>query len=128
MTTNGKRRDVAVWFEIPAADFERATGFYESIFATTLTRDTYQGRGMAVFPFERPSISGCVMEAPNLAGSESGTVIYLNCDGELDTVAGRVEGAGGRLLTPRVDLPGEMGAFFHIRDSEVNRVGLHAAG
>jgi hypothetical protein len=68
------------------------------------------------------------MEAPNLAGSESGTVIYLNCDGELDTVAGRVEGAGGRLLTPRVDLPGEMGAFFHIRDSEGNRVGLHAAG
>ena len=58
----------------------------------------------------------------------AGTVVYLNCNGRLDEVAGRVEDAGGKLLTPRVDLPGEMGAIYQIADSEGNRVGLHAAG
>jgi predicted enzyme related to lactoylglutathione lyase len=67
------------------------------------------------------------MEAPKLAGKDSGTVVYLNCNGQLEDVVGRVEKAGGALLTPRVDLPAGMGAFFHIRDSEGNRVGLHAA-
>ena len=126
MTTNGMRKDVAVWFEIPAADFERATKFYETIFATALRRESYDGKGMGVFPYEQPGISGCVMEAPKLAGGESGTVVYLNCDGQLDAVAGRVEKAGGKLLTPKIQLPGDMGAFFHMRDSEGNRIGLHA--
>ena len=126
MNTKVEQKNVAVWFEIPAADFERATGFYEKIFATKLKRESYQGRGMGVFPYERPNVSGCVMEAPDLAGTESGTVVYLNCD-DLDAVAGRVEKAGGKLLTPRVELPPGMGAFFHIRDSEGNRVGIHAA-
>jgi predicted enzyme related to lactoylglutathione lyase len=52
-------------------------------------------------------------------------VIYLNCDDRLEEVAGRVPAAGGRLLTPRVDLPEGMGSFFHIEDIEGNRIGLH---
>ncbi|MEI9901526.1 MAG: hypothetical protein WDN31_16905 [Hyphomicrobium sp.] len=64
-------------------------------------------------------------EAPQYAGKDGGTVVYLNCDGRLDEVAGRVEKAGGKLLTPRIDLPRNMGAFLHIRDSEGNRIGLH---
>ncbi len=127
MASNGEGRNVAVWFEIPASDFARATGFYESIFSTSLRQEQFGGARMAVFPYERPGVGGCVMEAPQLAGRESGTVVYLNCDGRLADIAGRVEKAGGALLTPRVDLPGGMGSFFHIRDSEGNRVGLHAA-
>lgn len=127
MTTNGERKNVAVWFEIPAANFDRAAKFYETIFAEELKRDQYGKQQMAVFPYERPSVSGCVMEAPDLAGKDAGTVVYLNCDGRLADVAGRVEKAGGKLLTPRIELPAGMGAFFHIRDSEGNRVGLHAA-
>src|SRR5204862_174333 len=39
MTTATKPDNVAVWFEIPAADFDRAVGFYEKIFETHLTRE-----------------------------------------------------------------------------------------
>ena len=39
----------------------------------------------------------------------------------------RVEAAGGRIASPKVQLPGDMGAFAHIVDTEGNRVGLHAA-
>lgn len=118
-------RNVINWFEIPASDFERAAGFYEKILAVKLKREQMGGGRMAVFPYARPGVSGAIMEVPALAGQATGTVIYLNCDDQLDAVAARVEKAGGALLTPRVDLPEGMGAFFHIRDSEGNRVGLH---
>ena len=127
MSAIAERDNVAVWFEIPAADFDRAAAFYETIFDTTLKRETFGGPRMGVFPYDRPMVSGCVMEAPDLAGKAGGTVVYLNCTGHLDEVVGRVEKAGGALLTPRIDLPPGMGSFFHIRDSEGNRVGLHAA-
>ena len=126
MSDNGQK-NVVVWFEIPASDFGRAAGFYETIFAAKLKHEQFGGAKMAVFPYERPGVGGCVMEAPQLAGKDSGTVIYLNCDGHLADVADRVEKAGGALLTPKIDLPEGMGSFFHIRDSEGNRVGLHAA-
>ncbi len=121
------RTNVAVWFEIPAADFDRAAGFYEAIFGAKLKREKYDGHRMGVFSYERPGVSGAVMEAPQMAGKDGGTVVYLNCDGRLDEIAGRVEKAGGKLLTPRIQLPEGMGSFLHIRDSEGNRVGLHAA-
>ncbi len=126
MSSKGEQKNVAVWFEIPATDFDRAAGFYETIFASSLKRENFGGARMAVFPYQQPGVSGAVMEAPQLAGKDAGTVVYLNCDGHLAEVIGRVESAGGKLLTPRIDLPGDMGAFFHIRDSEGNRIGLHA--
>src|SRR5581483_4661926 len=104
MSEAKKAKSVAVWFEIPAANFERAAGFYETIFATRLRREKFGEKAMGVFPYEQPGISGCVMEAPQLVGPDTGTVVYLNCDGRLDEIAGRVERAGGRLLTPKVDL------------------------
>ena len=55
MTTTSApaRTSVAVWFELPANDFERAVAFYETIFATTLRRE-YFGEDMAIFPYEQP--------------------------------------------------------------------------
>jgi predicted enzyme related to lactoylglutathione lyase len=127
MSSNGETKNVAVWFEIPASNFDRAAKFYETVFAETLKRESFGDQQMAVFPYERPGVSGAVMEAPKLAGKGTGTVVYLNCDGRLAEIVGRVEKAGGKLLTPRIDLPPGMGAFFQIEDSEGNRVGLHAA-
>jgi predicted enzyme related to lactoylglutathione lyase len=125
MSEHGQARNVINWFEIPAADLEKAAGFYETILALKLKRERFGGSRMAVFPYARPGVSGAVMEVPELAGRPTGTVIYLNCDDRLEEVAGRVPAAGGRLLTPRVDLPEGMGSFFHIEDIEGNRVGLH---
>ena len=127
MSENAKQSNVAVWFEIPASDFDRAAGFHETIFGTALKRESFGGQSLAVFPYERPGVGGCVMEAPKLAGKDAGTVVYLNCDGRLAEIVGRVVKAGGMLLTPQIDLPEGMGAFFQIRDSEGNRIGLHAS-
>lgn len=56
-----------------------------------------------------------------------GPVIYLKVDGRLAEVSGRVGGAGGTVLTPRIDLPDGQGSFVQILDTEGNRVGLHSA-
>lgn len=119
------RPTVAVWFEIPASDFERAIRFYETLFATPLKRFARGPHAMAIFPYERPGVSGCIVPAqPALCGA-SGPVIFLNADGRLDEMLEEVYTAGGRIVTPRTDIGEGMGWFAHIIDSEGNRIGLH---
>ena len=121
------RNTVAVWFDIPAADFDRAVRFYESLFGVTLKRETMGPNVMAVFPYERGAgISGCIARGPAHRPGDGGPVVYLNADGMLDRMVADVERLGGRLAGPRVELPDGMGAFVTIMDTEGNRVGLHA--
>jgi predicted enzyme related to lactoylglutathione lyase len=58
--------------------------------------------------------------------SADGALVYLDAGPSLDVTLARVAAHGGRITTPRVDLPGGMGCFAHVLDSEGNRVGLHA--
>ncbi len=82
---------------------------------------------LAVFPYADSGVGGCLMAGPGTpAPSAVGTMVYLNAEPSLDAVLARVERAGGRIATPKVQLPGDMGVFAHVTDSEGNRVGLHA--
>ena len=47
MSNNSQPKNVAVWFEIPASDFGRAAGFYETILATTLKHEQFGGAKIA---------------------------------------------------------------------------------
>ena len=124
------------WFEIPARDIDRAQRFYETLLGATLRRESLgPGKTLAVFPHADEGVGGCLMSGPGMApatakdagaGTGTGTLIYLNAAPSLDAVLGRLEGAGGHLVTPKVTLPDGMGVFAHIEDSEGNRVGLHA--
>jgi predicted enzyme related to lactoylglutathione lyase len=127
MTTE-TRHSVAVWFELPATDFDRACAFWQAVMGTTLKGETMGPMRMAVFPYEKPNISGAVIAGPGYRPGAEGPVVYVNVDAiGLDVAVERVKAAGGRIATPRVDLPGGMGAFVHVIDTEGNRVGLHAA-
>lgn len=116
------------WFEIPVQDMDRAQRFYETLLATRLRRESIAGNTLAVFDYADSSVGGCLMAgagapAPSLAG----TLVYLRAGASLDATLERVGAAGGRVVTPKVQLPGDMGCYAHIADSEGNRVGLHAA-
>lgn len=113
------------WFEIPAADFSRAVRFYETIFASPL-QHMAEWPNLAIFPYQRPGVSGAVAYGDGHRPSSDGVVIYLNCDGRIDDVLGRVEKAGGAIVQPKSHLP-SVGYVAQIRDSEGNRIGLHAA-
>jgi hypothetical protein len=118
--------NVVSWFEIPAANLDRAVTFYQAIFAKTLKRENFGPMEMAVFPYEQPGVSGAVVQGgPYQPGDSKGTVVYLDCAGQLDQVLSRVTDAGGKIAFPKTELPG-MGAYAHILDSEGNRVGLHS--
>ena len=115
------------WFEIPAHDIDRAQRFYEALLGVTLRRETIAGQTLAVFPSAQDGVGGCVIAGPGtVSASQAGTLVYLNAGASLDAALGRLERAGGRLVKPPVDLPGDMGRYAHVADSEGNRVGLHA--
>ncbi len=116
--------NIAVWFEIPASDLERAITFYESLFATRLRRETIAGAALAIFPCERTGISGAVVKGPQFRPGE-GPIVYLNGNGRLDAMLARVPELGGKVAVPKVALPEGMGVFAHIIDTEGNRIGLH---
>jgi hypothetical protein len=112
------------WFEIPATDFARAVRFYETILGTAMRHEA-AWPSLAIFPYEQPGISGAIAYADNLKPGSDGVVIYLNCDGKFDAVLNRVEKAGGTIVEPKTHLP-SVGWIAQIRDTEGNRIGLHA--
>jgi len=115
------------WFEIPVRDMDRAQKFYETLLGAPLKRETMGPHTLAVFSFDEAGVGGCLLAGEGTPEPASnGTLAYLNARPTLDAVLARVEAAGGRITTPKVTLPGDMGVFAHIADTEGNRVGLHS--
>ncbi|RZS63315.1 VOC family protein [Sphaerotilus mobilis] len=116
------------WFEIPVDDLDRAQRCYEAVLGRPMRRESMGPQiELAVFAYEPGAATGgCLMRSPGLRPNADGTRVYLNAEPSLNAAVGRAERAGLRVLVPRVDLPGDMGAFAVIVDSEGNTVGLHA--
>jgi predicted enzyme related to lactoylglutathione lyase len=121
-----ERNDALSWFEIAASDLGRATRFYETVLGRALKSETMGNSTMSVFPYEQPGVGGCVIAADGHTPSLGGTVIYLNAGPKIDDALARVAKAGGKVALPKTALPGDMGFYAHMIDSEGNRVGLHA--
>jgi predicted enzyme related to lactoylglutathione lyase len=111
------------WFEIPAADLTRAQRFYETILGSPLQVVNFAGSDIAMFPAQERGVTGCLLTTAH--PSPHGTMVYLSVTG-LDSALERVPAAGGRIDTPKEELPNDIGFIAHIIDSEGNRVGLHA--
>jgi len=115
------------WFEIPVRDIERAQAFYEALLGAPLRRETIAGNTLAVFSYAETGVGGCLIAGESAqTPSSDGTLIYLNAGPRLDDTLARVAAAGGRIATPKVQLPGDMGCYAHVSDTEGNRIGLHA--
>ena len=115
------------WFEIPVRDMDRAQGFYEKLLGAPLRREQMGPMTLAVFHYEENAVGGCLLAGDNQPEpSTQGALVYRTAKPSLDAVLGRVESLGGRITTSKVQLPGDMGCFAHITDTEGNRVGLHA--
>lgn len=121
------KKNTINWFEIPVSDIKRATSFYEQLLATPLKTETFgpPGAGMPMTVLKSDGgVSGALVQVNERKPSNDGALIYLNVDGELDTVLARVAKAGGTVVTPRTEI-GQMGAYAVFSDSEGNHVGLH---
>ena len=118
--------NAVVWFDVPTVDFDRAVKFYSDILGVPVRVDTFMGQKLGFFPMEGDGAGGDIVPPdPNYKPSSMGTRVYLNCDGKLDEVAGRVVKAGGKIIQPKFSI-GEMGNIVMIADTEGNVVGLHS--
>ena len=116
------------WFDIPVNDYDRAQNFYESIFNMKMMVMDMDGMKTVAFPVDPTTgkVSGGLTKDENNQPSMNGVMVYLNANPSLDTVVGRVEAAGGKVLMDRVELPGGHGFMAVITDTEGNKIGLHA--
>jgi predicted enzyme related to lactoylglutathione lyase len=115
------------WFEIPATDIERATRFYSTVLGIEFVpMPTSSGSELRAFPAQEAT--GAIIAGEGSKPSMDGTVVYLNCENDLDGPLSRVEGAGGKILLPKTDIGQGFGFFAFIADTEGNKVGLHSNG
>ena len=121
-----ERLNAVNWFEIPVTDMTRATSFYEGVFEITLSLQDASSIQMAWFPMTAgaPGATGTLMRAPGYEPSEVGTIVYFAVR-DIDETLRRVEERGGQTLMAKTSI-GEHGFVAHFRDSEGNRVALHA--
>ena len=112
------------WFEIPSVDFDRAVAFYDTILATALRKELFNGVPNGIFPTARGETAGAVIHSEQKP-SASGALIYLNAGDQMEQILQRIEPAGGTVLLPRTSIgdPGWIALFI---DSEGNQVGLHS--
>lgn len=125
-----KNSHTVSWFEIPAADMDRARRFYETIFDIEMQELPMPEFKMVTFPMEMGSghVHGALCQHEMYTPSENGVVVYLNANPEIQTVIDRIEEAGGKILIPKTQISEEIGFMAFFIDSEGNRVALHAEG
>ena len=126
-TMNTKKIHALNWFEIHAANLQRAKVFYETILQISMEEVKLGDIPEALFPFDhtQEGVGGSLLESNTPPPGGAGTLIYLNVEGELDDVLDRIAMAGGTVTKPRTAI-GPYGFVGIITDTEGNSVGLHS--
>lgn len=117
------------WFEIPVADFDRAKAFYEALFQYQMPENTMgpARMGFFLYDFKNGGRGGAIVHNPDFyTPSANGSLIYLNCEPDLQPVLDRVETAGGKLQMKKTEVGPGLGFWALILDTEGNRVALHS--
>jgi uncharacterized protein len=120
---------VISWFEIPSADLERATKFYEALFDVKLIPMDTPNLQMRTFPVKdmMNDISGAVVQSGfHKPSATDGALIYLNGNPDVQHILDKVEAAGGKIMVPKTEISPEYGYMAVIIDTEGNRIGLHS--
>ncbi len=112
------------WFDIPVTNMNRAKTFYSALLASELTIVEDEQGTMATLPYQN-GVGGALMQGDDYTPSRQGSIIYLNGGDDLSVSLGKVEAAGGKVLTDKMSI-GENGFIAFFLDTEGNRVGLHS--
>lgn len=113
------------WVEIPVLDIQRAATFYGAVYDTPLNIIDESVRKLVILPYE-DGIGASLNQSSGFQPGSQGPLVYLNAGDDLSPMLGRVEAAGGRIVTPKTDLGGR-GYYAILQDTEGNHVGLMSA-
>ena len=113
-----------LYFEIPAANLDRAEAFYSKVFGYDFERESVDGYEMALFPFDQggPGATGALAQGDVYVPSLNGPILYFKVE-SIDDVLASAQANGGAVLYPKKDI-GELGFVAEIQDSEGNRIAL----
>jgi predicted enzyme related to lactoylglutathione lyase len=117
------------WFEIPSLDIDRAQKFYETIFDIQMTPLDMPQLQMRLFPIDDPmNIGGAVCKSGEFyqPSAESGPLVYLNANPDVQNILDKIPAAGGTIVIPKTEISPEHGHMAVFLDTEGNRVALHS--
>jgi predicted enzyme related to lactoylglutathione lyase len=121
--SNTQHPNAVEWFEIPTADFSKSIPFYNQVLGIQLEATEFGPTHIAVFPYTRPGVGGCLLQETGLLPSGHGTIVYMPTP-KLDAAIARVEPAGGEVVVPKTPVGPNMGYFARLREPEGNIIGL----
>lgn len=115
------------FIEIPAADFDRAVKFYETVLGIKLTVcDDCETEKMAFFGDFSTEPNMAISWAAGFIPSGNGVLVSLNV-GSIDAALECINTNGGKTVRPKTKIQAEgMGYFAQFSDSEGNTLGLYA--
>ncbi|MBS1518631.1 MAG: VOC family protein [Bacteroidetes bacterium] len=115
------------WFAVPAIDLNRSVKFFNTIFGFEMKIHNMGGQDMAFFPMEsQEGVGGHIFVSEKHKPTSDGPILYLNGGEDLQPVLDRVEGAGGKIITPKTQISPEVGYMAMFTDSEGNKLALHS--
>ncbi|MEK6151742.1 VOC family protein [Flavobacteriaceae bacterium 3-367] len=120
--------NVINWFNLPSTDFDRAIKFYSSVLEIEMMRmPSPDGFENAFFSNPQDGgVSGSIGSNPQQKPGADGATIYFDVDGRLDDVLQSVEGSGGHIVMPKMNI-GDFGNIALATDTEGNLIGFHSA-
>ena len=121
-----KKSNPVGWFEMPVKELKRAKAFYEHVFEAKLEVEKMGTCRMAFFPMKDKTYgtAGALVEGEGHKPAATGALLYFMVK-DIEATLARAVKKGGRTLLPNTTI-GEYGFIGWFRDSEGNRVGLHA--
>ena len=69
----------------------------------------------------------CLSGNSYIPSADSGPLVYLNANPDVQNILNKIEAAGGKILMPKTQISPEYGYMALFLDTEGNRVALHSA-
>ncbi|MCB1418161.1 MAG: VOC family protein [Notoacmeibacter sp.] len=110
------------WFEIPVTDLARAQRFYETALGSSMRRDDTGPNPMIAFTSMDDPVASGHLYPGKPATPGTGNTVHLVALDALEAVMDRIPAAGGKVVSPVIDIPA--GRFFYATDPDGNSVGF----
>jgi len=116
-------RTIMAWGEIPVTDMDKSVAFYNDVFGYQMEIDNSGPNPMAVLGGLDNSAGAHLY--PGKPAADGGNTIHLAITDTLEAGIDRCWKAGGKVISPPIDIPA--GRFAYAKDLDGNSIGLFEA-